>query len=154
MVPKIPGNRCSSNRNIFLVGLITAHWRAEKKKAESEKRRATFVDLFTVLNEEPECYGNPIQLMKIALTLPLASCSAERAFSKLKIIKSRLRSTMNQERLQSLMFMSIESDRMEGLYTEKLVQDFVDISPRRMNSMTIPYVSDVLTLLIKQYICI
>ena len=61
------------------------------------------------------------------------SCSAERAFSKLKIIKSRLRSMMHQERLQSLMFMSIESDIMEGLHTEKLVQDFVDISPRRMN---------------------
>ena len=67
------------------------------------------------------------------LTLPLMSCSAERAFSKLKIIKSRLRSTMNQERLQSLMFMSIESDIMEGLHTEKLVQDFVDISSSRMN---------------------
>ena len=67
------------------------------------------------------------------LTLPLMSCSGERAFSKLKIIKSRLGSTMNQERLQSLMFMSIESDIMEGLHTEKLVQDFVDISTRRMN---------------------
>ena len=67
------------------------------------------------------------------LTLHLMSCSVERAFSKLKIIKSRLRSTMNQERLQSLMFMSIESDIMERLDTEKLVQDFVDISTRRMN---------------------
>ena len=66
-------------------------------------------------------------------TLPLLSCSAKRAFSKLKIIKSRLRSTMHQERLQSLMFVSIESDIMEGLHTEKLVQNFVDISPRRMN---------------------
>ena len=71
--------------------------------------------------------------MEIALTLPLTSCSAERAFSKLKLIKSRLRSTMNQERLQSLMLMSVESDIMEGLDTEKLVEDFVDISPRRMN---------------------
>ena len=70
--------------------------------------------------------------MEIALT-PLTSCSAERAFSKLKLIKSRLRSTMNQERLQSLMLVSVESDIMEGLDTEKLVEDFVDISPRRMN---------------------
>ena len=103
------------------------------KKAESEKRRVTFVDLFTVLNEEPECYGTTIKLMEIALTLPLTSCSAERAFSKLKLIKSRLRSTMNQERLQSLMLMSVESDIMQELDVEKLVQDFVDISPRRMN---------------------
>ena len=90
------------------------------KKAESEKQRATSIDLFTVLNEEPECYGNTVQLIKIALTLPLTSCSAERAFSKLKIIKFQLRSTMSQKRLQSLMFLSIESDIMEGLDTERL----------------------------------
>jgi hypothetical protein len=47
------------------------------KKAQSEKWRATFGDLFTVLNEEPECYGTTIKLMEIALTLPLTSCSAE-----------------------------------------------------------------------------
>ena len=78
------------------------------------------------------CVGGGVMTMS-RLTLPLMSCSAERAFSKLKIIKSRLRSTMHQERLQSLMFMSIESDIMEGLHTEKLVQDFVDVSPRRIN---------------------
>ncbi len=35
--------------------------------------------------------------MKIALMLPLTFCSAERAFSKLNLIKSRLRSMMNDE---------------------------------------------------------
>ena len=40
---------------------------------------------------------------------------------------------MNQDRLQSFMLMTIQSDVMEGLDTEKLVQDFVNISPRRMN---------------------
>ena len=103
------------------------------EKAESEKRKATFIDLFKVVNGEPECYDTTMKLMEIALTLPLTSCSAERAFSKLKLIKSRLRSTMSQERLQSLMLMSVESDIMDGLDLEKLVQDFVDMSPRRMN---------------------
>jgi hypothetical protein len=37
----------------------------------------------------------------------------------------------NQERLQSLMLMSVESDIIEGPDIEKLVQHFVDISPRR-----------------------
>jgi hypothetical protein len=50
------------NRNIFLSSLLTG----VLKKAESEKRKATFVDLFTVLNEEPECYGTTIKLMEIA----------------------------------------------------------------------------------------
>ena len=103
------------------------------KKAESEKRRATFVDLFTVLNEEPECYGSHIIDENCSNAAPHVMAVQKGHFRKLKIIKSRLRSTMNQERLQSLMFMSIESDIMEGLDTEKLVQNFVDISPRRMN---------------------
>ena len=36
--------------------------------------------------------------------------SAEISFSKLKLIKSRFRSTMGQDRLESLMLMSIECD--------------------------------------------
>ncbi len=58
--------------------------------------------------------------MKIALTLPLTSTSAERVFSKLKLVKSRLRTTMRQERLESLMLMSIEDNLLE-LDEENLV---------------------------------
>ncbi|CAB4031166.1 zinc finger MYM-type 1-like, partial [Paramuricea clavata] len=103
------------------------------KKAKSEKRKASFDDLFKVLQTEPECYGNVIKLMKITLTLPLTSTSAERAFSKLKLIKSRLRSTMKQERLESLMLMSVEADILEQLDLEELVEKFVDMAPRKMD---------------------
>ena len=71
--------------------------------------------------------------MKIALTLPLTSTSAERAFSKLKLIKSRLRSTMKQERLESLILMSVEDDLLEELDSENLVQAFVDMAPRKLD---------------------
>ena len=102
------------------------------EKAKSEKRNARFEDLLKALQAEHECYGNLTRLMKIALTLPLTSTSAERAFSKLKLIKSRLRTTMRQERLESLMLMSIEDDLLEQLDVDKLVQLFVDMAPRRM----------------------
>ncbi|KAF0761100.1 zinc finger MYM-type protein 1-like, partial [Aphis craccivora] len=46
----------------------------------------------------------------IALTLPVSSASPERAFSKLKLIKTRLRSSMCEERLESLMMISCEKD--------------------------------------------
>ena len=58
--------------------------------------------------------------------LPFTLCSAERAFSKLKLIKTRLRSTMGQERLESLMLMSVESDILKSLDLELLVKDFAD----------------------------
>jgi len=46
-------------------------------------------------------------LYKVLLTLPVTSCSAERAMSRLKIIKNRLRSAMADDRLNSLMILRL-----------------------------------------------
>lgn len=48
--------------------------------------------------------------LRIALTLPISSATTERSFSKLKIIKNRLRTTMTESRLESLMIISCEQD--------------------------------------------
>lgn len=46
----------------------------------------------------------------IALTLPVTSASTERSFSKLKLVKTILRTTMSQERLEDLIMISCERD--------------------------------------------
>jgi hypothetical protein len=48
--------------------------------------------------------------LKIAVTLPVASSTPERTFSKLTIIKNKLRSTMCESRLENLMLLSCEND--------------------------------------------
>ncbi|XP_022166822.1 uncharacterized protein LOC111031258 [Myzus persicae] len=48
--------------------------------------------------------------LKIAVTLPVASTTPERTFSKLTIIKNKLRSTMTEGRLENLMVLSCEND--------------------------------------------
>lgn len=47
--------------------------------------------------------------LHIATTLPVTSASPERTFSKLKIIKNRLRSTISQGKLENLMLISCEN---------------------------------------------
>ncbi|GFW47670.1 hypothetical protein TNCV_2828621 [Trichonephila clavipes] len=44
------------------------------------------------------------------LTVPVSTASVERSFSKLKLIKTYLRSTMSQERLSALSVLSIEAE--------------------------------------------
>ena len=48
--------------------------------------------------------------LRILLTTPVSVASAERSFSKLKLIKTYIRSTMKQERLVGLAFISIENE--------------------------------------------
>ncbi|KAL4104419.1 hypothetical protein QTP88_019720 [Uroleucon formosanum] len=48
--------------------------------------------------------------LQILCTLPVSSTTPERTFSKLKIVKNRLRTTISQDRLKQLMIISCEFD--------------------------------------------
>jgi hypothetical protein len=51
--------------------------------------------------------------------------SAEWSFSKLKLLKSYLRSTMAQERLNSLATIALESGLLEKINYEHIIEDFI-----------------------------
>lgn len=64
--------------------------------------------------------------LHIASTLPVSSTTPERTFSKLKIIKNRLRTTISQERLEDLMLISCESDI--NINNEHVIKYFSEFS--------------------------
>ena len=57
----------------------------------------------------------------IDVAIPISSCSAERSFSVLKRIKSRLRATMPQDRLEPLLHMAIEKHILAPLETNPII---------------------------------
>jgi hypothetical protein len=67
------------------------------------------------------------------LTISVTVASAERSFSKLKLIKSYLRSTMSQERLNGLTILSIEKKMLENLEYKNLIKNFASKKARRIN---------------------
>ena len=60
---------------------------------------ASYAEIHHLLEKEEAVSQVRVSLMRLSLTLPLTSRSAELSFSKLRIIKSRLRSTMTQEKV-------------------------------------------------------
>ncbi|KAL8035682.1 hypothetical protein ABFX02_12G113100 [Erythranthe guttata] len=68
---------------------------------------------------------------RILLTIPVTVASAERSFSKLKLIKSYLRSTMSQERLNGLAMLSIEKDIVKKIDYTCVISDFASKNARR-----------------------
>ncbi|PVH65890.1 hypothetical protein PAHAL_1G098500 [Panicum hallii] len=65
----------------------------------------------------------------VLLTIHVSVASAERSFSKLKLLKSYLRSTMTQERLNSLATIAIESEMLEKIDYEYIIEDFISKTP-------------------------
>ena len=57
-------------------------------------------------------------------TLPVTVASAERSFSKLKLVKNFLRSTMGQERLSDLAMLSIEAEIARCVEFQDIINDF------------------------------
>jgi hypothetical protein len=66
------------------------------------------------------------------LTIPVTVASTERSFSKLKLIKSYLRSTISQERLNRLAILSIEKKMLENLEYKNLISNFASQKARRL----------------------
>jgi hypothetical protein len=78
-----------------------------------------------------DCYPNVSIAYRILLTVPVTVASAERSFSKLKLIKTYLRSSMSQERLNGLATLSIEKDMLADVDVDVLINDFASQNARR-----------------------
>nr|XP_022914668.1 uncharacterized protein LOC111425118 [Onthophagus taurus] len=70
----------------------------------------TAAGVLRFMNRIQNPYPNTFIAYRILLTIPVTVASAERSFSRLKLTKTYLRSSMSQERLTSLATLSIEAD--------------------------------------------
>ena len=82
-------------------------------------------------SESSSSFPDIITACFLYLTLPVTVASAERSFSKLKLIKTFLRSTMSQVRPSSLAILSIDSRRLEDADTDKIIDSFADNKARK-----------------------
>ena len=65
----------------------------------------------------------------IAVTIPVSSSNAECSFYALKRVKTRIRSSMVQERLESLLSMSIKHKILLKCDKERLINLYAGLSP-------------------------
>ena len=68
--------------------------------------------------------------LKMYLVLMVANCSGEHSFSKMKIIKNRLRTTMTQKRLLHSSLLSTESDLLREMDFREIINDFASKKAR------------------------
>ncbi|KFM71172.1 Zinc finger MYM-type protein 1, partial [Stegodyphus mimosarum] len=77
-------------------------------------------------NDRAMTFPNLFIAFRIFLKILVSIAYEERSFSRLKLIKNHLRSTMNQDRLNSLAIMSIESEDTRKLDLQTILEAFTE----------------------------
>ena len=90
----------------------------------------TAMEIFEFVTKA-DCYPNASIAYRILFTMPVTVASAERSFSKLKLLKNYLRSTMSQERLNGLATLCIEKRLLDEIDIDTIINDFASRNVRR-----------------------
>ncbi|KAL4097878.1 hypothetical protein QTP88_022581 [Uroleucon formosanum] len=88
---------------------------------------------FIIQNDMACSFPDVLTACLIFLTIPVTVASAERSFSKLKLIKNYLRNSMSQNRLSNIAILNIERSRTDELDIEKIIDNFANAKARKKN---------------------
>ncbi len=135
-----------SLENVLLTGLLT-----NSVDKYPELHRGTLAVQLPLFHQKFSCSssreaaevlrGMPVEvrglfdqvevLVRILLVVPVSSCEAERSFSALRRLKTWLRATMGQDRLNSLLVCNVHKDKLDNLNINNICQEFVGPSDTR-----------------------
>jgi len=82
-----------------------------------------------------EMLPNTTVVLRIFLTMSISVASCERSFSKLKLVKTYLRSQMSDARLSCLAVLSIERELAEKLDFHDVIKDFATRKARKVHNV-------------------
>ena len=86
----------------------------------------SIIDTSVFVHNRKKCLPLLQKVFGYFLTMPVTVTSIERSFSKMKIVKNRLRTTMNDERLYSLLSCSLESLIFDELQNKKILEKWLN----------------------------
>ena len=91
-------------------------------------------DLSLLMVETQKHIAHPLvyRLLKLVLTLPVATASVERCFSAMKLVKTSLRNRMGDHFLSDYLICFIENELLDDVTNEEVLIRFQAMSERRM----------------------
>ncbi|KAG2583658.1 hypothetical protein PVAP13_6KG198312 [Panicum virgatum] len=93
-------------------------------------RQMSAMEIFEFV-KEMDSYPNVSIAYRILFTMPVIVASAERSFSKLKLLRNYLRSVMSQEKLNGLATLCIEKGLLDEIDIDTIITDFASRTVRR-----------------------
>lgn len=109
----------------FIVHAL-AHERENNEKLDTVAKVAKHSEVFK------SAFPLTNKAYRLLLTAPVTVAKDERTFSRLKLIKTYLRTSMKEERLESLMLISCEKDVTNAIDMAAIASNWVELKTRRI----------------------
>ena len=100
-----------TNREAVITSDITTEWKTYRQLLVNKPENNMKSQLKELVSNDMmrALFPNLCRIATISLSIPVSTASVERSFSKMKLIKTRLRSSLNNKSLSHLMKIAIES---------------------------------------------
>ena len=109
--------------------------KAYKESQSLTKLEVTSVrTIANVLNDVPmskDTFREIDTLVRLFFTIPITTCTAERSFSSLRRIKTYLRSTMTEQRLNNVLILNAYKEETDQLDIQEIASMFIAVNDRR-----------------------
>ena len=115
----------------MLPDLASAYKQTENLKLLKISTIRTIADMLQKVPMANEMFGEVGKLVRLHFTIPVTTATAERTFSALRRVKTYLRSTMTEERLNNVMLLHTHKDLATELDLIKVASIFVSANSRR-----------------------
>jgi hypothetical protein len=117
----------------FCLKFQLEHYKLDVPKHSDFQNMSTLSELCRGLADSGKSKIYPLidRLIRLVLTLPVSTATTERAFSAMKLIKTRLRSRMEDEFLADHMVVYIEKEIAKNFTSEMIMDEFYSINNRR-----------------------
>ncbi|XP_023729350.1 uncharacterized protein LOC111877033 [Lactuca sativa] len=118
---------------INLLKLELRHYELDVRNHPQLKNSSTISELCRGLHETGKSSNYLLldRLIRIIVMLHVSTLTSKRAFSAMKIVKTRLRITMNDDFLKSCLLINIEREIADTFSTYKIIDDFSSMKQRR-----------------------
>ena len=85
----------------------------------------------SLFQSQEEISTQVITLVKLILVMPASNATSERSFSALRRLKTYLRCTMSQRRLNNLMVLHVHSERLDKMNLLEIGNEFISANDQR-----------------------
>jgi hypothetical protein len=97
-------------------------------ECDGKKEEAVLSDVLLYMREmtsrERHLLSEVVKVLKLVLVMPATNSTSERSFNTLRRIKTYIRSTMRQDRLNDLMILHVHKEKTDEMNLQSVARDF------------------------------